>query len=129
MVLGKQDLVLKIGNLQTERVVIDVRDCVNAYYKLMLNPDTKGMAFNVCGNDVHKMQHYTDLLIQKSGLLGVEQKIYEPFYRPIDIQVQVGDSSELTEMTGWKPEIPLEQTMEDLLSYWISKLNNGNDIR
>tara|TARA_A100001515_G_scaffold140251_1_gene135749 strand:+ start:10205 stop:11179 length:975 start_codon:yes stop_codon:yes gene_type:complete len=122
MVLGRQELVLKIGNLQTERVVIDVRDCVNAYYKLMLNPETKGMAFNVCGSDVHKMQHYTDLLIEKSGLKGVEQKIYEPYYRPIDIQVQIGDSSELTNMTGWKPEISLEQTMGDLLSYWVDKL-------
>ena len=122
MMLDKQDLVLKIGNLQTERVVIDVRDCVNAYYKLMLNPDTRGKAFNVCGDEVHKMQHYTDLLIEKSGLVGVKQEIYGPYYRPIDIQVQIGDSKELKDMTGWKPEISLEQTMDDLLQYWVSKL-------
>ena len=34
MMVGKQEKVLRIGNLKTERVVIDVRDCVNAYYKL-----------------------------------------------------------------------------------------------
>tara|TARA_R100001594_G_scaffold149508_2_gene207508 strand:+ start:990 stop:1964 length:975 start_codon:yes stop_codon:yes gene_type:complete len=122
MVLGRQELILKIGNLQTERVVIDVRDCVNAYYKLMQEPDSKGKAFNICGSEVHKMQHYTDLLIEKSGLEGIEQRIYEPYYRPIDIQVQVGDSSQLVEMTGWEPKISIEQTMEDLLSYWIEKL-------
>ena len=37
MMLGKQDKVLQVGNLETERVVIDVRDCVNAYYLLMKN--------------------------------------------------------------------------------------------
>lgn len=125
MELGLQEKVLNIGNLQTERVVIDVRDCVNAYYKLMLNPKSKGGVFNVCGTDVNKMQRYTDLLIEASTMEydEVEQRIYEPYYRPIDIQVQIGDPKELVELTGWKPEIPLEQTMEDLLNYWRKKLS------
>jgi len=125
MQLGLQEPVLKIGNLQTERVVIDVRDCVNAYYLLMLNPETKGKVFNVCGSDVHKMQYYTDLLIGASKFRyeEIKQEIYAPYYRPIDIQVQIGDSKELVEMTGWSPEISIEETMKDLLNYWIKKLS------
>jgi GDP-mannose 4,6-dehydratase len=125
MQLGLQEPVLKIGNLQTERVVIDVRDCVNAYYLLMLNPETKGKVFNVCGSDVHKMQYYTDLLIgaSKFSYEEITQEIYAPYYRPIDIQVQIGDSKELVEMTGWSPKITIEQTMNDLLNYWIKKLS------
>lgn len=125
MQLGLQEKVLKIGNLQTERVVIDVRDCVNAYYLLMLNPETKGKVFNVCGSDVHKMQYYTDLLIDASkfNYEEIKQEIYAPYYRPIDIQVQIGDSKELVEMTGWSPTISIEQTMNDLLNYWIKKLS------
>jgi len=125
MQLGLQEPVLKVGNLQTERVVIDVRDCVNAYYLLMLNPDSKGKVFNVCGDEVHKMQHYTDLLIKSSKFEydEIKQEIYAPFYRPIDIQVQIGDSKELKELTGWEPKISIEQTMEDLLNYWLKKLS------
>ena len=63
MELGLQEKVLKIGNLQTERVVIDVRDCVNAYYKLMQTDNSNGNVYNVCGEEVHKMQYYTDCLI------------------------------------------------------------------
>jgi GDPmannose 4,6-dehydratase len=124
MELGIQEPVLKVGNLQTERVVIDVRDCVNAYYLLMLNPNSKGKVFNVCGNEVNKMQYYTDLLIKHStfNYNDVKQEIYPPYYRPIDIQVQIGDSKELVELTGWKPEISIDQTMEDLLNYWRNKL-------
>lgn len=125
MELGLQEKILKIGNLQTERVVIDVRDCVNAYYLLMMNPESNGRVFNVCGDSVHKMQYYTDLLIKSSKFdySEIEQKIYQPFYRPIDIQVQIGDSKELVELTGWSPEITVEKTMSDLLDYWRSKLS------
>lgn len=124
MMLGKQEKVLRIGNLQTERVVMDVRDTVRAYYLLMQNSGSNKGIFNVCGHDVHKMQHYTDLLINSSGIAydDIEQRIYEPYYRPIDIQVQIGDDKELRELTGWTPEIPLDKTMDDLLQYWYKKL-------
>jgi nucleoside-diphosphate-sugar epimerase len=124
MELGLQDKILKIGNLQTERVVVDVRDCVNAYYKLMQTPESKGKVFNVCGSNVHKMQYYTDLLIEYSifEYNDIKQVIYPPFYRPIDIQVQIGDSKELVDLTGWEPEITIQQTMQDLLQYWRNKL-------
>tara|TARA_R100001163_G_scaffold65772_1_gene64688 strand:+ start:3929 stop:4906 length:978 start_codon:yes stop_codon:yes gene_type:complete len=124
MELGQQEPVLKIGNLKTERVVIDVRDCVNAYYLLMLSEESNGGVFNVCGDDVHQMQKYTDLLIEHSKFEynEVEQKIYEPYYRPIDIQVQIGDSSNLKKITKWEPKIDLSTTMKDLLNYWRKKL-------
>ena len=124
MELGLQEPILKIGNLQTQRVVIDVRDCVNAYYLLMTNKESKGKVYNVCGSEVHKMQYYTDLLIENSSFKyeDIKQEIYPPFYRPIDIQVQIGDSKELVELTGWDPKISIDQTMGDLLTYWINKL-------
>jgi len=124
MMLGMQDKTLLVGNLQTERVVMDVRDCIRAYY-LLMQSDTKKTVFNVCGPDVHKMQVFTDLLIEASGLDGIEQKIHAPFYRPIDIQVQRGDCAILKEVVGWQPEIPLKQTMSDLLEYWVAKLKGG----
>lgn len=126
MMLGKQEKVLSIGNLKTERVVIDVRDCVNAYYKLMTTDESDGKVFNICGEDVHQMQYFTDKLIEASGIPydEIEQKINPAFFRPIDIQIQIGDSKEIKEITDWEPEITIEQTMKDLLSYWVNKLDN-----
>ena len=122
MMLGLQEKKLMIGNLDTERVVIDVRDCVKAYYLLMINKNSNGKVFNVCGDEVHKMRFFTEKLIEKSKLSDVVQEINPAFYRPIDIQVQIGDSSELKEITGWKPEIDIDTCMEDLLNYWVKKL-------
>jgi GDP-4-dehydro-6-deoxy-D-mannose reductase len=42
--------------------------------------------------------------------------------RPSDVQVLQGDSSKFRKLTGWQPEIPFEQTLNDLLEYWREKV-------
>jgi len=122
MVKGYQDRRLLVGNLKTVRVVLDVRDVVNAYYLLMMAEGSNGNVYNVCGDDPHEMGFYTDLLIEESGLDGVEEVIHDAFYRPIDIHYQHGDCDGLVALTGWKPEFDLRTTMKDLLDYWLKKM-------
>ena len=38
--------------------------------------------------------------------------------RPSDEKVIFGDSSKLVAATGWKQEIPLARTLDDMLAYW-----------
>jgi len=123
MMKGMQEKTLLVGNLKSVRVVIDVRDTVNAYYSGMIQGDCSGKVFNVCGDIPHKMQFFTDKLIELSNLSEVKQQINPAFYRPIDIHYQHGDSSDLTTLTGWKSEISIEQTLDDLLKYWCDKIN------
>ncbi len=117
-----KDNILPVGNLETERVVIDVRDTVRAYYLLMNNFEN-GAAYNVCGDisSVKKMEYFTDKLIEISGLSGIEKRVSEKLYRPIDIQIQIGDTTRIREKTGWEPKIPIEQTLSDLYAYWLKK--------
>ena len=122
MMKGYQDKTLLVGNLDSIRVVIDVRDCVNAYYMLMMKEESNGGIYNVCGDIPYKMRHFSDLLVEVSGLKDVEYKIHEPFWRPIDIHYQNGNSTNLRELTGWQPTIPNETTMKDLLNYWVNKI-------
>ena len=125
---GIRKLPLHIGNLDTERVVIDVRDTVRAYYLLMekchdrIIDTSNGDVYNVCGTTVRKMRYFTEKLIEISGLKNIQMVKYVPFYRKIDIQVQVGDSSKLIALTGWKPEIPIDKTLKDLYEYWLKKV-------
>lgn len=122
MMKGMQDNVLHVGNLESVRVVIDVRDTVNAYYLAMINDQCNNRIFNVCGDEPRKMQFFTDKLIEISGLSKVKQSISPELYRPIDIHYQHGDSSNLVELTDWKIQIPIEQTLSDLLQYWFDKI-------
>lgn len=123
MVKGLQDSILLVGNLKSVRVVLDVRDIVNAYYLLMLKDGSDGKVYNVSGDTPHEMGVYTDILIQLSGLKGIEKRISDKLYRPIDIHYQHGDCDSLVQLTGWKPEYKLEQTLRDLLDYWLKKLS------
>ncbi len=122
MMKGMQPKTLLVGNLESIRVVIDVRDTVNAYYMAMTSHDCNGKVFNVCGDTPRKMQYFADKLIELSGLDDIKKKIHDPFYRPIDIHYQHGDSSELCSLTKWQPTIEIEQTLEDLLRYWLEKI-------
>jgi len=120
--------ILPVGNLQTYRVVIDARDCMNAYYLLMKNfsDEINGQAFNVCGDisTVKQMVFFTDKLIEIAGLKGkIIKKIDKRVYRPIDIQIQVGDTTKLKAYTNWKPVIPIEKTLKDVYEYWRTKLS------
>ena len=122
MVKGYQSKKLLIGNLESVRVVMDVRDTVNAYYLAMISPDSNNKIFNICGNTPRKMQFFTDKLIEISGLKNVKQEVYEKFWRPHDIHYQHGDASNLNEITNFSEQYVIEQTLEDLLKYWIDKI-------
>ncbi len=124
MVLGKQEKVLRIGNLDTTRAVTDVRDIANALILIMISDKTSGQVYNVCGGEPLKMRYYTETLLKLSGLKNVEQKIDNTLWRPIDIQYQDGDSTKLYNDLGWKPEIHIDTTLKDLLDYWIRKLSS-----
>ena len=69
------------------------------------------------------MQYFTDKLIEISGLKDVVKKIHDPFWRPHEIYYQHGDSTNLTETTGFKESYNIETTLSDLLDYWIKKLS------
>ena len=122
MVLGKQEKVLRIGNLDTIRAVTDVRDSANAFFLVMTSPNTSGKVYNVCGGVPLKMRYYTDKLLELSGITDVEQRIDQKLWRPIDIQYQDGDATRIREELGWEPTYTIDRTLNDLLKYWLKKL-------
>lgn len=123
MMLGHQEKVLRIGNLDTVRAVTDVRDIANAFYLVMVG-DTSGNIYNVCGGVPLKMRYYTETLIKLSGLTDIEQRIDSALWRPIDIQYQDGDPTKIMTELGWKPVYTIDNTLKDLLDYWVKKLSS-----
>lgn len=107
---------LSVGNLAPRRDFTDVRDVVRAYRMLVLR-GTPGEAYNVCrGEDIA----VRDLAVRLVGLARKPMRLVpDPaLQRPVDIPVLRGDCTKLRAATGWTPEIPLEQTLEDLLDEW-----------
>ena len=123
MMLGKQDKVLQIGNLDTVRAVTDVRDITNAFYLVAMNRDTSnGKVYNVCGGEPLKMREYTNMLIEFSLLDDINMVVNEKMWRPIDIQYQDGDATLIKQELGWEPKFNIRDTINDLLVFWYNKL-------
>jgi GDP-4-dehydro-6-deoxy-D-mannose reductase len=40
--------------------------------------------------------------------------------RPVDVADMRGDPDRLRRTTGWRPSIPLDQTLADVLDYWLT---------
>jgi len=123
IVKGYQDKVIKIGNIESKRVVIDVRDCVKAYY-LLMQKFTPGEAYNIGGDRVYSIAELLYMMLEMKGLKGKVKLVKDPkLVRPIDIPLQICNSDKCRKLTGWKPKIPMEQTLKDLLDYWEEKIN------
>jgi len=123
MMLGKQEKVLQIGNLDTVRAVTDVRDIANAFYLVGVNDEiSNGKVYNVCGGDPLKMREYTNMLLEFSKLDNVEMVINNNMWRPIDIQYQDGDATLIKAELGWEPQFTIRDTIHDLLVFWYNKL-------
>ena len=124
IMMGLQEPIIRVGNLDSRRAVMDVRDCVNAYYKLMISAKP-GESYNVGADNLYSMGEILDMMLDLRGLKGkVEKRIDEKLWRPIDIHVQKPDSSKTKKLTGWKTSIPLKQTLSDLLDYWDKKIGS-----
>jgi len=41
--------------------------------------------------------------------------------RPSDVPILIGDNSKFVKATGWRPTIPFEQTLRDMLEYWRAR--------
>jgi GDP-mannose 4,6-dehydratase len=120
---GLQEPVINVGTLSSKRVIMDVRDCVQAY-DLLMQKFTPGEAYNVGGDTVYSMGEVLDMMLELSGLTDkVEKRVDPKLVRPIDISVQICNTEKCRTLTGWKPTIPLKQTLEDLLAYWDAKIH------
>jgi GDP-4-dehydro-6-deoxy-D-mannose reductase len=104
---------LRVGNLDVERDITDVRDVCRAY-QMLLDPSVEGGTYNVASGRSVRLQEVVDLLVQLARC-PVRVELDPERLRPVDIQELCGDASRLERATGWRAQIPLEQTLADAL--------------
>lgn len=117
---GRQKPVLSVGNLDSSRDFTDVRDIVRAYW-LALEKGKPGEVYNICSEKSVPIRTVLKILLSKSNRKITVKK--DPArMRPSDVMMLRGDCSKFRRLTSWKPVIPFEKTMEDLLNYWREKV-------
>jgi len=104
---------IPVGNLSARRDFTDVRDVVRAYRMLAIDGEP-GEVYNVCsGRDVAISELADELARLADRPIRLVQD--PELMRPVDLPVLRGDASKLTAATGWTPEVPLTQSLSDLL--------------
>lgn len=112
----KKDPVLSVGNLEGKRDFTDVRDIVKAY-GLALEKGEAGEVYNLGSGVSRKISDMLQTLLDHSTE-KVEIKTDPARFRPIDVPEIVCDYQKFHKLTGWKPEIAFEKTLQDILDYW-----------
>ncbi len=113
---GEKKPVLHVGKLNAKRDFTDVRDMVKAYV-LALKMGTAGEVYNIGSDKSITIEHLLEMIINNSKV-KVSVETDQSKFKPIDTPELLCNSQKFRNLTGWKPEITLEQTIQDILSYW-----------
>jgi GDP-4-dehydro-6-deoxy-D-mannose reductase len=113
---GLQDPVLQVGNLETWRDFLDVRDVCAAYVACIRRRDilARGTILNLASGQARRIG---DVLADLAALAGVEIEINVDAsrVRGTDIRMACGNPLRARECLGWTPVIPWKQTLLDML--------------
>lgn len=110
---NRAELPLSVGNTESERVIMDVRDVVRAY-RLLIEHGRSGEAYNLSAGNQVKIGEVLRSLCSMAGVEPVFE-VDSTKYRPTD-RSPILDTSKLFNDTGWMQEIPLGKTLEDVMA-------------
>lgn len=116
------DRSILVGNLDAKRDIIDVRDVARAYLCAALTErdPTMGNVFNLARGEAISIGVVLETLISLAGS-QVDVRRDPDRMRPSDVPVVSGDPAAAHDAFGWRAEIPLRTTLQDVLAYWMAK--------
>ncbi len=121
---GRTDPVLFVGNLDSQRDLSDVRDTVRAYL-LISERGEPGRIYNVCAGRACAIGDILEGLIARARV-KVTIRTDPARLRPHDASLLIGDAGRIERELGWKPEMPLERTLDDLLDHWRQAVHQSH---
>lgn len=123
---GLNPPIIKVGNLESVRTFLDVRDVVRAYW-LLVNKCTPGEVYNIGGRETMTIRKMLNKLLAFSTRKDIKVKVDSERLRPSDVTLQIPNTNKFTKETGWKPKIKFDKTLKDILDYWREYFRNANN--
>jgi len=123
MEAGLREPIVQVGDLKPTRDFSDVRDIVRGYW-LLLERGTPGEVYNLCSGVDWSIERMLTFLIGQSMLPHIEIRQDPARLRPSDVPVLRGCREKIERALGWRGEIPLDQTLTDLLEYWRRRIKS-----
>jgi GDPmannose 4,6-dehydratase/GDP-4-dehydro-6-deoxy-D-mannose reductase len=113
---GLGDGVIRVGNLDSTRTFLDIRDMVEAYW-LLTEKCPAGEVYNIAGDHTCTVGEMLDTLLTFTDV-SARIEVDPSLLRASDVTRQVPDTTKFRTATGWRPRISFEQTLIDILEYW-----------
>jgi len=104
---------LSIGNGDTVRDFLHVRDVVDAYLAL-LERGAAGEAYNVCSGEGISVRELAKSVLRRVGVTA-DVTTDPAFSRPVDVPVLVGSNAKLRRATGWAPTRTRDDIIDNLI--------------
>lgn len=104
---------LPIGNGDTVRDFLHVRDVVDAYLALM-ERGAAGEAYNVCSGEGISVRELAKSVLRRAGVTA-DVTTDPAFSRPVDVPVLVGSNAKLRRATGWAPTRTRDDIIDNLI--------------
>jgi len=114
---GLRPEVVEVGNLDSIRTFMDVRDIVKAYWQLVKICPV-GEVYNIGGKETMTVGAMLEKLIWLSTNERIGIETNSDRLRPSDVTLQIPSVEKFHKATGWRPEIPFDETLKDILNYW-----------
>jgi GDP-4-dehydro-6-deoxy-D-mannose reductase len=118
---GLREPVIAVGNLGNRRDYTDVRDVVRGYW-LLLDRGEPGEVYNLCSGRDWRIQDILDFMLAEARVRGITVREDPARMRPSDLSVLRGDPAKALAAVGWRPEIPFDRTLRDILEYWRGRV-------
>lgn len=118
---GKKEPVIYVGNLEAKRDFTDVRDTVRAYWLSLSGRCEPGEAYNISSGVTYSISRVLEMLLAGTDV-KIEIRQDPKRMRPSDVPILLGDAGKFRKATGWKPEIPFDKTLADIMDYWRNRL-------
>lgn len=120
---GIKEKTVKVGNLDATKDYTDVRDMVKAYV-IAIERCKPLEKYNICSGKTYSIAELLEMLLGLSSV-EIEVKVDETKLRSATNPTISPNYVKFGELTGWKPEIPIEKTIEDLLNYWRKSIKGS----
>jgi GDP-4-dehydro-6-deoxy-D-mannose reductase len=120
ILLRKKLPIMKIGNLNTSRDFVDVRDVVSIYWRLVQTSAAYGQIVNVCSGTGILIRELLLKLFAISGVT-VEVKQDPSLLKPMDVPEHFGSTEKLRKLIGVVPTLQIEETLKNILDNMLSR--------
>jgi len=117
---GVRPPVIRVGNLSAERDFTDVRDMVRGYHLAAVH-GRRGEVYNLGRGESHAIREIVDFYLSQATV-PVSVETDPGRLRPADVPRNLCDSTKARRELGWRPEIPFERTLADILADWRARV-------